>query len=74
MLVKDNHVAIAGGIRRALELARVGHMVKIEIEVDTLGQLEEVLAVGVDAVLLDASTFSALQSDRSPRAHRGPSL
>lgn len=55
MLIKDNHVAIAGGIRPALERARarVGHMVKIEIEVDTLGQLEEALAVGVDAVLLD---------------------
>lgn len=60
MLIKDNHVAIAGGIRPALERARararVGHMIKIEIEVDTLGQLEEALAVGVDAVLLDNMT------------------
>ena len=55
MLIKDNHVAIAGGIRPALERARdaVGHLVKIELEVDTLVQLEEALAVGVDAVLLD---------------------
>jgi len=55
VLIKDNHVAIAGGIRPALERARdaVGHLVKIELEVDTLAQLEEALAIGVDAVLLD---------------------
>ncbi|KAB0267841.1 carboxylating nicotinate-nucleotide diphosphorylase [Microvirga brassicacearum] len=55
VLIKDNHIAIAGGIRPALERARgrVGHLVKIEIEVDTLDQLEEVLAIGVDAILLD---------------------
>jgi nicotinate-nucleotide pyrophosphorylase (carboxylating) len=56
MLIKDNHIAIAGGIRDVLERARgaAGHLVKIEIEVDTLDQLREVLAVGLaDAVLLD---------------------
>jgi nicotinate-nucleotide pyrophosphorylase (carboxylating) len=55
VLIKDNHVAIAGGIRAALERARagVGHLVKIELEVDTLEQLREALEVGVDAVLLD---------------------
>jgi nicotinate-nucleotide pyrophosphorylase (carboxylating) len=55
MLIKDNHVALAGGIRPALERARrhAGHLVKIELEVDTLDQLAEALAVGVDAVLLD---------------------
>jgi nicotinate-nucleotide pyrophosphorylase (carboxylating) len=56
MLIKDNHIAVAGGIRAALERARgsAGHLVKIEIEVDTLDQLREVLAVGLaDAVLLD---------------------
>ncbi len=55
MLIKDNHVAIAGGIRPALERARAqaGHLVRIELEVDTLDQLEQALAVGVDAVLLD---------------------
>ncbi len=55
VLIKDNHVAIAGGIRPALERARaaVGHLVKIELEVDTLAQLEEALSVGIDAVLLD---------------------
>jgi nicotinate-nucleotide pyrophosphorylase (carboxylating) len=55
MLIKDNHLALAGGVRPALERARAhaGHLVKIELEVDTLEQLAEALAVGVDAVLLD---------------------
>jgi nicotinate-nucleotide pyrophosphorylase (carboxylating) len=55
VLIKDNHVAIAGGIRPAVERARArtGHMVKIELEVDSLAQLEEALSLGVDAVLLD---------------------
>ncbi|MFY9829792.1 MAG: carboxylating nicotinate-nucleotide diphosphorylase [Rhodoplanes sp.] len=55
VLIKDNHVAIAGGITPAIERARagVGHLVKIEVEVDTLDQLEEAMSVGVDAVLLD---------------------
>ncbi len=55
MLIKDNHLAMAGGVRPALERARAhaGHLVKIELEVDTLDQLAEALEVGVDAVLLD---------------------
>jgi len=55
VLIKDNHVAIAGGVAEALRRARknVGHMVKIEVEVDSLAQLAEALAARVDAVLLD---------------------
>ncbi len=55
VLIKDNHVAVAGGIKPAIARARaaVGHLVKIEVEVDNLAQLEEALAIGVDAVLLD---------------------
>jgi nicotinate-nucleotide pyrophosphorylase (carboxylating) len=55
VLIKDNHVAVAGGIVPAIERARAraGHLVKIEVEVDTLAQLEEALSVGADAVLLD---------------------
>ena len=56
MLIKDNHIAVAGSIRGVLERAKAaaGHLVKIEIEVDTLEQLREVLDVGLaDAVLLD---------------------
>jgi nicotinate-nucleotide pyrophosphorylase (carboxylating) len=55
MLIKDNHIALAGGVREALKRARAhaGHLVKIELEVDTLDQLAEALETGVDAVLLD---------------------
>lgn len=55
ILIKDNHIAVAGGIRPAVERARaaIGHLVKIELEVDTLEQLEQALDLGVDAVLLD---------------------
>jgi nicotinate-nucleotide pyrophosphorylase (carboxylating) len=63
MLIKDNHIALAGGVREALERARrhAGHLVKIELEVDTLDQLAEALEVGVDAVLLDNMTPETLR-------------
>jgi nicotinate-nucleotide pyrophosphorylase (carboxylating) len=55
VLIKDNHVAIAGGISAAIlaARARAGHMIKIEVEVDTLDQLREALEHRIDAVLLD---------------------
>jgi nicotinate-nucleotide pyrophosphorylase (carboxylating) len=55
MLIKDNHIALAGGVGPALERARAhaGHLVKIELEVDTLDQLAEALEHQVDAILLD---------------------
>ena len=64
MLIKDNHVIAAGGIVPALQRARaaVGHLVKIEIEVDTLDQLDNVLRLhpnGADVVMLD--NFSAAE-------------
>ena len=63
MLIKDNHVGLAGGVREALACARrhAGHLVKIELEVDTLDQLAEALEVGVDAVLLDNMTPETLR-------------
>jgi nicotinate-nucleotide pyrophosphorylase (carboxylating) len=63
MLIKDNHIALAGGVCAALERARrhAGHLVKIELEVDTLDQLAEALEVGVDAVLLDNMTPETLR-------------
>jgi nicotinate-nucleotide pyrophosphorylase (carboxylating) len=63
ILIKDNHIAVAGGVRAVLERARahVGHLVKIEIEVDTLGQLREVLDTGLaDVVLLDNMDIATL--------------
>jgi nicotinate-nucleotide pyrophosphorylase (carboxylating) len=55
VLIKDNHLIAGGGIQAAVARARagLGHMVKIEVEVDTLAQLEELIPLGVDAVLLD---------------------
>jgi len=56
ILIKDNHIAVAGGITAVLKRAKAvaGHLVKIEIEVDTLDQLREVLAAGgADVALLD---------------------
>ena len=58
VLIKDNHIAAAGGIAPALERVRagLGHMTKIEIEVDTLAQMEEALSLGADTILLDNMT------------------
>jgi nicotinate-nucleotide pyrophosphorylase (carboxylating) len=55
VLVKDNHIAAAGGIEPAVKAlrGRLGPMVKIEVEVDTLDQLEIALGLGIDAMLLD---------------------
>ncbi|MHC2686212.1 nicotinate-nucleotide pyrophosphorylase [Bradyrhizobium diazoefficiens] len=64
ILIKDNHIAVAGGIRPVLERARAhaGHLIKIEIEVDTLAQLREVLDTGMaDAVLLDNMDLATLR-------------
>ncbi len=64
VLIKDNHIAAVGSIGGAIKAARlaVGHMVRIEVEVDTLDQLDEALAVGVDAVLLDNMTPDELRT------------
>jgi nicotinate-nucleotide pyrophosphorylase (carboxylating) len=64
ILIKDNHIAVAGGIRQVLERAKAaaGHLVKVEIEVDTLDQLREVIAVGfADAALLDNMDAATLR-------------
>lgn len=63
VLIKDNHLALAGGIRPAVERARayVGHLVKIEVEVDSLGQLREALDLEVDVVLLDNMSLETLR-------------
>jgi nicotinate-nucleotide pyrophosphorylase (carboxylating) len=64
ILIKDNHIAVAGGIKPVLQRARSmsGHLVKIEIEVDTLEQLREVLGTGLaDVVLLDNMDLATLR-------------
>jgi nicotinate-nucleotide pyrophosphorylase (carboxylating) len=64
VLIKDNHIAVAGGVVPALRAAKafVGHLVKIEIEVDRLDQLDEALIEGVDAVLLDNMSLDDLRA------------
>jgi nicotinate-nucleotide pyrophosphorylase (carboxylating) len=63
VLIKDNHIAVAGGVVPALRAAKryAGHLVKIEIEVDTLDQLRDVLAEGADVVLLDNMPLPTLR-------------
>jgi nicotinate-nucleotide pyrophosphorylase (carboxylating) len=63
VLIKDNHIAIAGGIGVAITRARaqIGHLVKIEVEIDDLAQLEEALAHRPDAILLDNMTPEMLR-------------
>jgi len=70
VLVKDNHLALAGGIAEALRRVRsaVGHMVQVEVEVDTLEQLDAALEAGVGIVLLDNMNLDAMR-EAVRRAH-----
>lgn len=63
VLIKDNHIAAAGGIAPALARARelLGHMVKVEVETDTLAQVREALDAGADVILLDNMNSSELE-------------
>lgn len=63
ILIKDNHIAIAGGILPALRAAKIyaGHTVKVEIEVDNLEQLNDVIAEGADIVMLDNMSFDDMR-------------
>jgi nicotinate-nucleotide pyrophosphorylase (carboxylating) len=63
VLIKDNHRLLAGGVREAVARCRAaaGHMVRIEVEVDTLPELDEALACGVDAALLDNMPLDELR-------------
>jgi nicotinate-nucleotide pyrophosphorylase (carboxylating) len=62
ILIKDNHIALAGSVTEALRRARAsaGHLVKIEVEVDNLEQLQEALGEGADAVMLDNMSLEML--------------
>ncbi|MEX1661338.1 carboxylating nicotinate-nucleotide diphosphorylase [Thioclava sp. 15-R06ZXC-3] len=65
ILIKDNHIAAAGGVRQVLEAAKAArsHMMRIELEVDTLRQMEEALRVGgADVILLDNMTSDELRA------------
>jgi nicotinate-nucleotide pyrophosphorylase (carboxylating) len=64
ILIKDNHVAACGGVRPALERARAaaGHLVKIELEVDSLDQLEDALPLAPDVIMLDNFSLGDLRA------------
>ena len=63
VLIKDNHIALAGGVPEAIRAVRerVGHMVKVEVEIDSIEQLREALAFPIDAVLFDNMTIPVLK-------------
>ncbi len=63
VLIKDNHIAVVGSVAAAVEAARAGapHTMRIEIEVDTLEQLDEALAAGADVVLLDNMSLDEMR-------------
>lgn len=70
ILIKDNHIAVAGGVKLAIERARefAGHLVKVEVEVDTLEQFAEALAAKPDVVLLDNMSNAQLSEAVSMNA------
>jgi len=74
VLVKDNHLALAGGIGEALRRVRqsVGHLLPVEVEVDTLSQLDEALAAGAGIVLLDNMDLETMKE--AVRRSRGRAL
>ncbi len=63
VLIKDNHIGVAGGVHEAITRARAhaGHMVKIEVEVDTLAQLDEALLEKPDIIMLDNMPLDMLR-------------
>jgi nicotinate-nucleotide pyrophosphorylase (carboxylating) len=64
VLIKDNHIALAGGVRRAVEMARQSapHLMKIEVEVSTRAQLNEAIAARADVIMLDNMTIEEIRS------------
>ena len=64
ILIKDNHVAVCGGVRQAVEAARAhaGHMTRVAVEVDRLDQLDEAIQAGAESVLLDNFTLDDLRA------------
>lgn len=63
ILIKDNHIAAAGGVRQAVERGRrhAAHLLKIEVEVETIEELEEALDAGADVILLDNFSLEMLR-------------
>jgi nicotinate-nucleotide pyrophosphorylase (carboxylating) len=64
VLIKDNHIALAGGVRRAIEMARreVPHLMKVEVEVSNDAQLREAIKAGADVIMLDNMTVDDMRT------------
>jgi nicotinate-nucleotide pyrophosphorylase (carboxylating) len=71
VLIKDNHIAVAGSVTLAIQntRGRVPHGLKIEVEVDSLSQLDEALSAGADIILLD--NFTLAEIDRAVARNKG---
>ncbi len=63
VLIKDNHIAVAGGIKKAIKLARAGaqHMLKVEVEVGNIRELEQALSAGADIIMLDNMSIKEMR-------------
>jgi nicotinate-nucleotide pyrophosphorylase (carboxylating) len=74
ILIKDNHIVAAGGVTRAIQSARAqaGHMIHVEIEVDSLAQMEEALNAGANSILLDNMSPDMLRE--AVKLNRGRAL
>ncbi len=74
VLIKDNHIALAGGVRRAVELARQSapHLMKIEVEVSNQAQLNEAIAARADVIMLDNMTVEEIKSSVELDKAAGP--
>jgi len=63
ILIKDNHIKVAGGIKNAVDMARQNapHSLKIEVEVEDLAGVREALAAGADIIMLDNMDYAAVE-------------
>ncbi len=64
VLIKDNHIAVSGGIQAAVQRARSGasHLLRIEVEVESLPEVDEALAAGADVIMLDNMDLAAIRA------------
>ena len=76
VLIKDNHIALAGGVRRAIEFARraVSHLMKIEVEVANQSQLNEAIAAGADIIMLDNMSYDQIRQSVQVIREQAPAV
>ena len=76
VLIKDNHISLAGGVRRAVELARqtVPHLMKIEVEVGSQSQLRDAIAAHADVIMLDNMSVDEIRESAKLIREQAPSV